>query len=223
MNLILIEDDPTISLGVKTYLENHGMATDCFSDLKSAMDVSIDNYDLLILDVNLPDGSGFDYLNYLREFSTIPVIMLTVKGEEGSILKEFSSGANDYVTKPFSLAVLKARIDNIFRQSQSHYEELTCGLLSLDIYSKTVFIDHESINCNRQEYELIRILLENSGLNISRGQLIDFVWGGTDEEINDNTLTVSIKRLREKLGDYGKCIKTVRGIGYTWDENAYED
>ncbi len=217
MKILMIEDDKTISFAVKTFLGKYGMETDVFESLKATENIDINKYDLVILDVNLPDGSGFDYLAYLREFSDIPVIMLTVKDAENYILKGFSCGADEYITKPFSLPVLKARIDNIFKRKEIKEEALSYKDLHLDLKSMTATIEGEKIALNRQEFAVLEILLSDPDINIPRERIIDGVWGYDLYEVNDNTLTVTVKRLRNKLGRYGLNIKTVRGIGYAWE------
>lgn len=217
MKIMMIEDDKTISFAVKTFLEKYGMKTSIFESLEATEDIDINGFDLMILDVNLPDGSGFDYLRYFRDFSDIPVIMLTVKDAEDYILKGFSYGADEYITKPFSLPVLKARIDNVFKRKETNKEELTFKDLCLDLKSMTATIKGEKIKLSRQEFAVLEMLLSNPDINILRERIIDVVWVYDLYEVNDNTLTVTIKRLRNKLGQYGQNIKTVRGIGYSWE------
>lgn len=217
MRVLMIEDDGTISYAVKTFLKRYEIETTVLENLKSAENIVFSDFDLIILDVNLPDGSGFDYLKWLRELSDIPVIMLTVKAEDEYVIKGFSEGADEYIAKPFSLPILKARIDNIFRRKDANIKELVFEDLHLDLISKTTRISDDSLELSRQEFALLELLLENININIMRERMIDSVWGYNFHEINDNTLSVTIKRLRSKLGSYGRHIKTVRGIGYTWD------
>ncbi|NLN97501.1 MAG: response regulator transcription factor [Eubacteriaceae bacterium] len=223
MKIILIEDDSTISFAVKTFLKRHELETDVFTSLKATTDIDLNQYDLMILDVNLPDGSGFDYLKYIRTFSDIPVIMLTVKDAEEYVLKGFSEGADEYMTKPFSLPILKARIDNVLKRKNDRQEKMAYQELELDTQSKTAKVEGLNIELNRQEFAVLEILLENQDANLIRERIIDMVWGSDLYEVNDNTLTVTIKRLRSKLGKYGVHIKTVRGIGYSWDSGANEN
>ncbi|MEI3611443.1 response regulator transcription factor [Pseudogracilibacillus sp. SO30301A] len=217
MKILILEDDNTIAFAIQSYMKRFEIITDIFDSLKAISNVDIHDYDLAILDVNLPDGSGFDFLKYIREYYDIPVVMLTVRDSEENILKGFDYGADEYVTKPFSLPILKARIDNIFKRKFQNGENLTYKELVLDIESKTARIDSKNVELNRQEFDVLEIFLLNKGLNITREHFIDSVWGYNLYEINDNTLTVTIKRLRNKLGAYGDMIKTVRGIGYMWE------
>ena len=217
MKILMIEDDETIVYGVKTYLARYGMDVVAASRLGDVDEEQIRSADLLILDVNLPDGSGFDFLNWVRSFSKLPILMLTVKGGEGYVVKGLSQGADDYVAKPFSLPVLKARIDNLFKRLGPEEELLEFKELILDRQSKMAILRGNAVDLNRQEFDLLAMLLANRGRQLLRSQLIDEVWGFGDE-VNDNTLTVAVKRLRKKLGPYGHFIKTVRGMGYFWED-----
>ena len=223
MKIAMIEDDNTISFAVQTFLKRYDMETEVFGNLTVTEKIDFNEFDLLILDVNFPDGSGFDYLKWLREFSNIPVIMLTVKNTDENILRGFEFGADEYITKPFSLPILKARIDNIFRRKNVKSRDIVFGDLSLNIKSMTAYLSGDNLDLSKQEFSVLEILLENRGANVIMKRIIDSVWGYDLYEVNDNTLTVTIKRLRYKLGNYGKYIKTVRGIGYMWEGKNYED
>ncbi len=218
MKIMMIEDDNTISFAVRTFLKRYDIETVVLENLFVAENIDLKDFDLLILDVNLPDGSGFDYLKWLREFSDIPVIMLTVKNSDEYVLKGFEKGANEYIIKPFSLPILKARIDNLFRRKNMHTAEMAFGNLRLNLNAMTAKLNDENLELGRQEFSVLNILLENRNTNVVRERIIDSVWGYDLYEVNDNTLTVTIKRLRHKLKDYGKHIKTIRGIGYMWED-----
>ncbi|CYX42890.1 DNA-binding response regulator VncR [Streptococcus suis] len=222
MKIAMIEDDSTISFAVSTFLKRYDMEVAILDSLAAAEEIDLKDFNLIILDVNLPDGSGFEYLKWLREFSSIPVIMLTVKNADEYILKGFENGADEYITKPFSLPVLKVRIDNLFRRKDMNNNEIVFHELSLNLTSMTVKLNNENLELNRQEIAVLELLLENKNINLIREKIIDSVWGYDLYEVNDNTLTVTIKRLRNKLKDYGKYIKTVRGLGYMWEESSDE-
>ncbi len=217
LKILMIEDDSTISFAVKTYLNKQNIETIIYNHLSQTENINFNDFDLILLDANLPDGSGFNFLKWLREFSDLPVIMLTVKDEDEYVIKGLSQGADDYITKPFSLPVLKARIDNVFSRKIKKVEELTFENLSLDLLSKQASIDGKDLDLNLKEFAVLEMLLENQNINLSRERILDYVWGYDFYEVNDNTLTVTIKRLRSKLGNYGNHIKTLRGIGYRWD------
>ena len=222
MKIAMIEDDSTISFAVSTFMKRYNVEVVVFDSLEATKQIDLKDYNLIILDANLPDGSGFDYLKWLREFSGIPVIMLTVKNEDEYVLKGFENGADEYITKPFSLPVLKARIDNIFRRKGMSNNEIVFNELNLNLSSMTAKLNNDNLELNRQEFAVLELLLENKNVNLIRERIIDTVWEYDLYEVNDNTLTVTIKRLRNKLKDYGKYIKTVRGIGYMWEDSSDE-
>ena len=222
MKIAMIEDDSTISFAVSTFMKRYNVEVANLYSLEAAKQIDLKDYNLIILDANLPDGSGFDYLKWLREFSGIPVIMLTVKNEDEYILKGFENGADEYITKPFSLPVLKARIDNIFRRKGMSNNEIVFNELNLNLSSMTAKLNNDNLELNRQEFAVLELLLENKNVNLIRERIIDTVWEYDLYEVNDNTLTVTVKRLRNKLKDYGKYIKTVRGIGYIWEDRSDE-
>lgn len=222
MKIAMIEDDSTISFAVSTFMKRYNVEVAVFDSLEATKQIDLKDYNLIILDVNLPDGSGFDYLKWLREFSSIPVIMLTVKNEDEYVLKGFENGADEYITKPFSLPVLKARIDNLFRRKGMSNNEIVFNELNLNLSSMTAKLNNDNLELNRQEFAVLELLLENKNVNLIRERIIDTVWEYDLYEVNDNTLTVTVKRLRNKLKDYGKYIKTVRGIGYMWEDSSDE-
>lgn len=222
MKIAMIEDDSTISFVVSTFMKRYDMEVAILDSLAAAEEIDLKDFNLIILDANLPDGSGFEYLKWLREFSSIPVIMLTVKNADEYVLKGFENGADEYITKPFSLPVLKARIDNLFRRKDMSNNEIVFNELCLNLTSMTAKLNSDNLELNRQEFAVLELLLENKNINLIREKIIDSVWGYDLYEVNDNTLTVTIKRLRNKLQDYGKYIKTVRGIGYMWEDGNNE-
>ena len=177
MKIVMIEDDTTISFAVSTFLKRYDIATVILDSLAAAERIDLKNFDLIILDINLPDGSGFDYLKWLREFSDIPVVMLTVKNTDEYVLKGFANGADEYIAKPFSLPVLKARIDNLFRKKNLKSSEIICNALSLDLTSMTAKLNDENLELSRQEFAVLHILLENKNINLVRERIMDSVWG----------------------------------------------
>lgn len=222
MKIAMIEDDSTISFAVSTFMKRYGIEVTVLDSLEVAEEIDLKDFNLIILDVNLPDGSGFDYLKWLRGFSSIPVIMLTVKNADEYVLKGFENGVDEYIAKPFSLPVLKARIDNLFRRKDMSNNKIVFNELSLNLTLMTAKLNNENLELSRQEFAVLNILLENKNINVVRERIIDSVWGYDLYEVNDNTLTVTIKRLRQKLKDYGKYIKTIRGVGYMWENTGDE-
>ncbi|MDY3118411.1 MAG: response regulator transcription factor [Peptoniphilus sp.] len=217
MRILMIEDDGTIAFAVKTYLQKEKIETVVYNNLSQVERIDFHDFDCMLLDVNLPDGSGFDFLKWIRTFSDLPIILLTVKDEDKYIVKGLSEGADDYITKPFSLPVLKARIDNVWNRKRKNIDRRTFENLTLDLTSKQASINGVDLELSLKEYSVLELLLENREVNVLRERIIDSVWGFDFYEVNDNTLTVTIKRLRSKLGEYGSHIKTVRGIGYRWE------
>ena len=216
--LFLLEDDMSLISGLSFAVKKQGYEIDVARTTLEA-DTLWENgkYDLAILDVSLPDGSGFDFCKKIRSTSKVPIMFLTAADEETDIIMGLDIGGDDYITKPFSLPVLKARIDNVFSRRIKKVDELTFENLSLDLISKQASIDGIDLDLNLKEFAILEMLLENQNINLLRERILDYVWGYDFYEVNDNTLTVTIKRLRSKLGDYGSHIKTLRGIGYRWD------
>lgn len=216
MRYMVLEDDPTIALALDRYFSKRGIDITVFSSLEEAYKADLEVYDLLILDAQLPDGSGFDYLKWSKEIYGLPSLMLTVKNREEEILRGFSYGADEYITKPFSIKILEARINNILGREQGRNLEYRDLVLEPSFLSAK--LEDKSLDLNRKEYLVLDLLIRNQGITLPREKILDRVWQENSYEINDNTLSVTIKRLREKLGDYGAFIKTFRGLGYRWEE-----
>jgi DNA-binding response OmpR family regulator len=218
MNFLIIDDDDNISFAIKKYLEKFNHKAFICMNIEATSELEIENFDFVILDLNLPDESGFEYLKYLREGTNVPVLILTVRDQEQDILKAFDLGADDYLTKPFSLPILKARIDSIFKRLSSYEKSyLNFGELVLYTENKTAYLEDNLLDLGAIEYELLEILIKNQGLTLPRERILEKLWYSEKREVGDNALSVAIKRLRDKLGDYGKYINTVRGIGYCWE------
>ena len=166
-------------------------------------------------DVMLPDMNGFQLCQKIREKYQYPVIMLTAKGEEIDKITGLTLGADDYITKPFSLMVLRARVDVQLRKSKKKSEVFCDGPFLFDFRKMEFFRDNVSLELSKTEQRLLRCLTEKKG-GVSRTQLIDFVWQGDTEYVDDHALTVAVNRLRGKLGEDKECIRTVYGIGYAW-------
>ena len=212
--ILLLEDDITLGNGIKMVLKDEQVTL--VNTLKDAREILKNNeFDLLILDINLPDGSGLDLMKEQKNLnSETPIILLTANDMEIDIVSGLELGADDYITKPFSLAIFRARVNNQLRRKKININkvfEIDDYYFDFDnmIYRK----NQKIIELSKTEQKLLRLLLENRGHTLTRELLVDKIWGS--EYVDENALTVTIKRLRGKLED-NKYLKTVYGIGYTW-------
>ncbi|MBY2428148.1 response regulator transcription factor [Clostridioides difficile] len=224
LKLLIVEDDSTISFGIKYALEQEGFSIDISKDLSSGKEmISSNEYSMILLDVTLPDGTGYELCQYIRGFSQVPIIFLTACDEEVNIVMGLDIGGDDYITKPFRIRELISRIKAVLRRKGNTSEEnkkiLKFGDLSIDTLEARVYKNDKKIFLTSVEYKLLLIFIQNKNTVLSRTQILEKLWDVTYDFVNDNTLTVYIKRLREKIGD-DLCepiyIKTVRGIGYKW-------
>ena len=224
-HILLLEDDAALGQGIRYALENDGVQVELRTALAQAQDILPGrDFDLLILDVNLPDGSGLDLLRDVRRrHSRVPVILLTANDLETDIVVGLESGADDYITKPFSLAVLRARVNAQLRRG-TPVRTATVELegFSFDFEWMEFRKNGQAIELSKTEQRLLRILVENRGRVLSRDALLERVWPGGAEYVEENALSVTVKRLRDKLEDTPskpRFLKTVYGIGYTWAVN----
>lgn len=221
-HIFLLEDDETLGRGISMALTGPETSVVCRTSLSSAREaLEEDRFDLLILDVNLPDGSGLDLLRQVRaEGDVTPVILLTANDLELDEVTGLEAGADDYVTKPFSLAVLRARVNAQLRRSVPKVSQtLTVGPFAFNFEQMDFRRDGRGVELSKTEQKLLRVLLENRGHAVPRATLVDRVWTDGAEFVEENALSVTVKRLRSKLeADPSKpeYLKTVYGIGYTW-------
>jgi len=215
--ILIIEDNEAIVKGLKYSLEQENFETYIATNIKTATNLLNSNiYDLLILDITLPDGNGFDFCKYIKNNIQIPVLFLTAKDEEKDVVLGFDLGADDYVIKPFRTRELISRINNIFRR-YNNVNKLQSGNVLLDIDASRVFVCGNEVCFTALEYKILLLLFLNIGKTVSRDKILDKIWDIAGNFVNDNTLTVYIKRIREKLGT-NDVIKTVKGIGYRIDK-----
>lgn len=212
MKVFLLEDDETVCFGIKTYLENNNYIVKVARTIEESKEIFDYRYDLILLDVNLPDGTGFDFLQVFN-IESIPVIFLTVNDSEEDIVKGLNI-SDGYITKPFKLPILKAKIESILRRVDGIQEKLNYKGLIIDEKNYRCLIDGQDIKLTSKEYKTLKLLAENRGNIMSRDRILEIVWDMNGDFVEDNTLSVTVKRLREKLRDYSYVVETVRGIGY---------
>jgi len=217
--ILLVEDDSALGRGVCLALDSESAAvTRCENLLQGRQALAAEDFDLLILDVNLPDGSGLDLLREVR--GGLPVILLTANDLETDIVAGLELGADDYITKPFSLAVLRARVNAQLRRTAPAPPEVVEARGFLFDFQRMEFRKNgQLIELSKTEQRLLRLLVENRGRTLPRETLLDRVWTGGAEYVDENALSVAVKRLRDKLEDTPskpQCLKTVYGVGYMW-------
>ena len=220
-NILVLEDDAALGSGISLALRSPDVQlTHCTTISQARVALTHNRYNLLILDVNLPDGSGLALLKEIRKTDSLPVILLTANDMETDIVTGLESGADDYITKPFSLAVLRARVNTQLRRSIS----VTSGTIEIDSFSfdfdRMEFRKGDNpIELSKTEQKLLRMLVQNRGQTLSRAVLVDRIWTDGAEYVDENALSVTVKRLRDKLEETPsrpQYLKTVYGIGYTW-------
>lgn len=218
--ILLLEDDTALGGGIQLALENPSVQIRLCRTLAQGKEEAARNaYDLLILDVNLPDGSGLELLRQVRQASAVPVILLTANDLEMDIVTGLESGADDYITKPFSLAVLRARVNAQLRRGTGKPAYFKLDDFTFDFDAMEFRKNGQSMDLSKTEQKLLRFLVENRGQTLSRATLVDRIWTDGAEYVDENALSVTVKRLRGKLEDdpsSPKYLKTVYGIGYTW-------
>ncbi len=220
--ILLLEDDATLGRGVRFALENEGVQVALCAGLAEARALLAQGpFDLLVLDVNLPEGSGLDLLREVRRSgSGVPVILLTANDLETDIVMGLESGADDYVTKPFSLAILRARVNaQLRRGAPPQTEVFTQDGFTFDFAAMEFSKNGVSVELSKTEQKLLRLLVANRGTTLRRETLIDRVWTDGAAYVDENALSVTVKRLRGKLEDdpsHPRYLKTVYGLGYTW-------
>lgn len=220
IHLYYIEDDPNIALAVKEYLETKNFHVTVCATLAEAKLRILDQVpSCILLDWNMPDGRGDGLCQWIRsKWKDLPVIFLTVRSDSSDIVSGFQSGADDYVTKPFSLEVLYSRLLAVLRRTGNAAEQyLSCGGIVIDRSRHAVLCHSEEISLSAAEYQLLLYLMQNKGRTLTRAKLLEQLWDLNGSYVNDNTLTVTMKRLRDKLSQPA-CLKTVRSVGYRMED-----
>lgn len=220
--ILLVEDDPGIVRNLSEFLRNEGFCVDAVSGQAEAMEIAGQReYDLALVDVSLSNGNGFAVCSGLRKAFSVPVIFLTASSDEYSVVTGLELGADDYIAKPFRPRELVSRIRNVLRRTGKSQTVIEIGALQVDTNRGAAFKNGCNLNLSALEYRLLLTLLNNRGIILSRSRLLDEIWDVAGDFVNDNTLTVYIKRLRDKIEDdpqNPRVIRTVRGQGYRVEE-----
>lgn len=218
--ILLVEDDFAIVHSLQEYLNLEGFSSDYASGQKEAEQLlKTKQYQLLLLDVSLKDGDGFAVCNMAQKIQ-LPVIFLSASSDEETVVRGLNIGADDYITKPFRPKELLSRIKNVLRRHTGHQTIILLDEIQVDIEKAIVKKKEKEINLSALEYKLLTLFIDHRGKLLTRDQLLDEIWNIAGDFVNDNTITVYIKRLREKIEDdptNPKIIKTVRGLGYKMD------
>lgn len=219
--ILIIEDDTMLNAGLCYNFQLEGYeikSADCVRQAKEL--INANDSALLIIDVNLPDGNGFELAKWVRERSSVPMIFLTASDMDEDMLKGFHAGADDYITKPFNIKILVQRVKAILRrcdERESSGNILVCGNLCMDLETHTVKKEGEIITLTPTEYKLLYKFIKNPGMILTRQILLEDLWDQYENFVDEHTLTIHMSRLRRKISDeYYNYIDTVYGIGYRW-------
>ncbi|MCI5730237.1 MAG: response regulator transcription factor, partial [Eubacterium sp.] len=216
--LLLVEDDSTIVENLREFLAEEGFSVTAVPGQRQALEIlESDSFDLVLLDISLSDGNGFAVCSYVKQNTDTPVIFLTASGDEYSVVSGLDMGADDYISKPFRPRELVSRIGVVLRRTGKAQAVLEAGGITIDTMKATVRREGEEIFLSALEYRILLILFQNKGMVLTREKLLEAIWDVAGEFVNDNTLTVYIKRLREKIEKdpaHPEIIKTIRRMGY---------
>jgi len=219
MNVLVADDEFRIRKLLAEFLQREGYRVIEAEDGEQAIDAIFQSkvkIDLVILDVMMPKYDGWFVLERIREFSTVPVVMLTARSDEYDQLKGFKLGADDYVTKPFSPSVLMARINKLIKKEKIEVDELRFGVVVMNLLSREVFVEQKRVDLTPKEFELLKFFIDNKGIALSRDKILNAVWN-YDYFGDLRTVDTHIKQLRAKIGPASTYISTVRSIGYRLD------
>lgn len=217
--ILVVDDEVKMRRLMKNFLEVNGHVVIEASDGEEALNIfySTKDIDLVILDVMMPKIGGFDVLMEMRASSSVPIIMLTARAQECDEIMGYDIGADQYITKPFSLKVLVARVEALLRRTMlQQTEKFEYGGITVDKVAHAVYVDSEEIYLSVKEFDLLTYLVENQGITLSREKILDNVWD-YDYFGDARTIDTHITKLRKKLGKYGKYLSTIRGIGYKFE------
>lgn len=219
--ILIIEDDKDLQEGLAFSLKLEKYEILTASTIRQSMELlRSEKVDLIVLDCNLPDGSGFDLCTKIKQKENIPILMLTARDTEMDEVKALELGMDDFMSKPFSLAVLKARIKKLIGKKEPQMKLVSSGI-EVDKSTCKVLKNGVLIECSKIEYQILVYLMENSGTVLSKEQILEYVWDSKGQFVDENTLFVNIRRLRTKIEEDSKNpqrIRTVHGIGYIWKD-----
>lgn len=213
MKILIVEDDEALGSGIALSLGGNDIARAL--SLKAARELLDDTVELIILDINLPDGNGVDFCREVRRTSSVPIIFLTANDMEIDIVSALESGGDDYITKPFSLAVLRARVNAVARRRENRSSVFEYGDYIFDFDNMRFTDCGRPVELSKTEQRLLKIFVNNIGRTLTRDMLLDKIWDSA-EFVEENALSVTVKRLRDKLPRIP--VKTVYGIGYVWEK-----
>ena len=218
-NILVVDDEKSIVKGIKFSLEQDDMKVDAAYDGEEALALAKANhYDMILLDIMLPGHNGLEVCRMIREFSDVPIIMLTAKSDEKDELRGFDLGIDEYITKPFSPRILVARVEAVLRRTLADAETNLIDVdgIEMDIAAHQVKVDGEPIELSYKEFELLNYFLQNRGVALSREKILNNVWN-YDYFGDARTIDTHVKKLRNKLGTKGDLIKTIWGMGYKFE------
>lgn len=227
--ILVLEDDKDLNRGISFFFEKEGYkAVSTFSIFNAKEAFQKDTFEFIIMDLKLPDGNGLELCRELRKTSDVPIIMLTASDMEIDEVIGLDSGADDYITKPFSLSVLRARIFAVLRRKNSSKEDeiLKSNGINVDKKTMKVLKSGNVVNCSVTEYKILCYLMENKNRILLKDKILEYIWDNDSNFVDVNTLPVNIRRLRKKIEDDAsnpKYIKTIHGMGYLWSEELPSD
>ena len=212
--ILIVEDNEAIIKGLKYLLEQEQFQVIACKSIEETMNIiGKQDIDLVVLDITLPDGSGYELCEYIKKYTNTPIIFLTAREEEQDVVKGLDMGAEDYIIKPFRNKELVSRINNVLRRFNTESNKITYKNIQINLEEKTACVNGIDIGLTALEYKILVLLFTNIGKTVTREQILEKIWDVAGNFVNDNTLTVYIKRIRNKLG-FADCIKTIKGIGY---------
>ena len=223
-SILFIEDDATVCKSLTAVLATYGYHLTCIQHYQQAIstvETKTNEFDLYLIDIHIPGGDGFELCRMIRNKETTPIIFLTGVNDEASIVYGLSLGADDYITKPFSLQVLLAKIKTILRRYDRRintFIKIHTGDLTIDFVNRVVVSNGERIMLTPMQFHILEILVKNHGITVTREQITSILWNENDEFVEDNTLSVHVSNLKSKIGKYNgnPYVESIRGVGYQW-------